>query len=66
MVNGRAKYEMSTATGASNPSADTYEMVRAAGGAYDIYRGSRPEYEERIALFIDSFDALCARNKQFA
>jgi hypothetical protein len=60
---GRPKYEVSTTREAPG-SADSYEMVRAAGGAYDIYRDTRPEDEERIALFIDSFDALCARSKR--
>lgn len=64
MIDGRAKYEVSTTAGAPNASVDSYEMVRAAGGAYDIYRDSKPEDEERIALFIDSFDALCTRSKQ--
>ena len=60
-------YEMAT-TASSVGEADTatpvYEMVRAAGGSYDIYRDSQPEDEERIALFLDSFDALCARSSK--
>jgi hypothetical protein len=59
-------YQMTTTTGALE-SSDTimpkYEMVRAAGGSYDIYRDSQPEDEERIILFLDSFDALCVRGE---
>jgi hypothetical protein len=57
-------YEMATTAG--SPVADaktvTYEMVRAAGGSFDIYRDSKPEDEERINLFLNSFDALCLRS----
>jgi hypothetical protein len=57
------KYEMATTATSPVTEADsvTYEMVRAAGGSYDIYRDSQPEDEERISLFINSFDALCMR-----
>ncbi|VTR93529.1 unnamed protein product [Gemmata massiliana] len=62
---GRSDAQMiTTAAGTGSSSVESYEMVRAAGGAYDIYRDSRPEDEERISLFIDSFDALCARSKK--
>jgi hypothetical protein len=62
---GPAKFEMSTTTGVSSVFREAYEMVRAVREAYDIYRDSRPEDEERIGLFVDSFDALCARSKPF-
>jgi hypothetical protein len=61
---GLPTYEMATTTDSplSETQAVKFEMVRAAGGSYDIYRDSQPEDEERITLFIGSFDALCLRS----